>query len=943
MEIKMNKEIRDYQESIFFGLNFRQFFCSLLAVLAAAGIYFGLKDLAGDEITGWLCMAGAAPFAVCGFFRYHGMTAEQFLWAFVKSEFLYPKRLLYKPEDLYYACMEETILLGEKTGKDGGAVQKKRREKEERRQARKADKGNRRRKRKRRRGEGRMPMIKTLNQAVKMDREKFKVPKSVQEAVPIQRIWRDGIFQAGNKFSKSFRFSDINYYIAGKNDKMEMFLDYSELLNALDSGSSVKITVNNRRINKEEFEESLLIPMKGDALDRYREEYNEMLRSKVSGTNNSIFQERYLTVSIHKKNIDEARTYFARVGTDIITHLAKLSSIAEELDAGERLQIFRDFFKVGNPPCFPFEIKASAKRGRSFKDWISPDSMEFHKDYFKVDNRYGRVLYMQDYASYVKDDMISELCGLSRDLMLSIDILPVPTDEAVREIQNRLLGVETNVASWQRRQNANNNFSAVVPYDMELQRKETKEMLNDLTARDQRMMFGLLTMVHLADSKKQLDSDTETLLSLGRKALCQMSVLKWQQADGLNTVLPYGLRKINALRTMTTESTAVLIPFHTQEVMQPGGIYYGQNAVSKNMIVADRRKLLNGNSFRLGVSGSGKSFSAKEEIVDLALSTEDDILILDPESEFVSLAEALGGEAIRISATSDTHLNALDMDAAYGDDKNPLIEKSEFILSLFEQLVGAGNLSAKEKSILDRCTADVYRDYIRGGYQGRVPTLKDLYRALMLQPEEEARGLALSSELFINGSLNTFAQPTNVNTKSRIIDYDIRELGEQLMPLGMLVTLDSIFNRVIQNWKKGKTTWIFADEFYLLFRYQYSADFFYRLYKRIRKYYGFVTGLTQNVEELLKSDTARLMLANSEFLILLNQASTDREELARLLNISDNQLSYITNVGAGHGLIRCSGNIVPFENTFPKNTRLFELMSTSAADFQGKGWQDERY
>lgn len=788
-----------------------------------------------------------------------------------------------------------------------------------------------------------MPMIKTLNQAVKMDREKFKVPKSVQEAVPIQRIWRDGIFQAGNKFSKSFRFSDINYYIAGKNDKMEMFLDYSELLNALDSGSSVKITVNNRRINKEEFEESLLIPMKGDVLDRYREEYNEMLRSKVSGTNNSIFQERYLTVSIHKKNIDEARTYFARVGTDIITHLAKLSSIAEELDAGERLQIFRDFFRAGDPPCFPFELKASAKRGRSFKDWLCPDSMEFHKDYFKADSRYGRVLYMQDYASYVKDDMISELCSLSRDLMLSIDILPVPTDEAVREIQNRLLGVETNVANWQRRQNANNNFSAVVPYDMELQRKETKEMLNDLTARDQRMMFGLLTMVHLADSKKQLDSDTETLLSLGRKALCQMSVLKWQQADGLNTVLPYGLRKINALRTMTTESTAVLIPFHTQEVMQPGGIYYGQNAVSKNMIVADRRKLLNGNSFRLGVSGSGKSFSAKEEIVDLALSTEDDILILDPESEFVSLAEALGGEAIRISATSDTHLNALDMDAAYGDDKNPLIEKSEFILSLFEQLVGAGNLSAKEKSILDRCTADVYRDYIRGGYQGRVPTLKDLYRALMLQPEEEARGLALSSELFINGSLNTFAQPTNVNTKSRIIDYDIRELGEQLMPLGMLVTLDSIFNRVIQNWKKGKTTWIFADEFYLLFRYQYSADFFYRLYKRIRKYYGFVTGLTQNVEELLKSDTARLMLANSEFLILLNQASTDREELARLLNISDNQLSYITNVGAGHGLIRCSGNIVPFENTFPKNTRLFELMSTSAADFQGKGWQDERY
>ena len=777
-------------------------------------------------------------------------------------------------------------------------------------------------------------MIKTLTQTLKMDKEKFTVPKSVQQAIPIRRIWPDGIFQVGNKFSKSFRFSDINYAIASKADKTEMFLDYSDLLNALDSGATAKITLNNRRINKAEFERSLLLPMKEDGLDGYRREYNEMLLSKVSGTSNSIYQERYLTISVHKKNVDEARTYFARVGTDITTHLAKLSSVSEELEAGERLQIFRDFFRAEEPAAFPFDMKAFAKKGHSFKDWLCPESMEFKKNYFKINERYGRVLYMQDYASYVKDDMISELCDLSQNLMLSIDILPVPTDEAVREIQNKLLGVETNVTNWQRRQNANNNFSAVVPYDMELQRKETKEMLDDLTTRDQRMMFGLLTMVHMAENKKQLDSDTETLLSIARKHLCQLSTLKWQQVDGLNTVLPYGLRKIDALRTLTTESTAVLIPFHTQEIMQPGGIYYGQNAVSKNMLVADRRKLLNGNSFRLGVSGSGKSFSAKEEIVALALSTEDDILILDPESEFGSLVEALNGEVIRISATSDTHLNAMDMDSAYGNEKNPLIEKSEFILSLFEQLVGAGNLSAKEKSILDRCTADVYRDYMRGGYQGEIPTLKDLYRQLMLQPEEESRGLALSSELFINGSLNTFAQPTNVNTKSRIIAYDIRELGEQLMPLGMLVTLDSIFNRVIQNWKRGRTTWIFADEFYLLFRYQYSADFFYRLYKRIRKYNGFVTGLTQNVEELLKSDTARLMLANSEFLILLNQATTDREELASLLNISYNQLSYITNVGAGHGLIRCSGNIVPFENSFPKNTKLYRLMTTKPGEAQ---------
>lgn len=773
-----------------------------------------------------------------------------------------------------------------------------------------------------------MPIIKTLLKATKLEKEKFKIPKSVQDAIPIQRIWPDGIFQVGSRFSKTFFFTDINYSIASKEDKTAMFIDYSELLNALDSGASAKITINNRRIDKAEFEKSLLLPMKEDGLDHYRKEYNEMLLSKVTGTNNSVVQDRYITITVAKKTIDEARTYFARVGTDLITHLSQLSSIGRELDAASRLQIFRDFFKGGEPAAFAFDLKEHMKKGHSFKDWLCPDSMEFQKDHFRLNDRWGRVLYLQDYASYIKDSMIAELCDMDRSLMLSIDILTVPTDEAVREIQNKLLGVETNAANWQRKQNAANNFSAVLPYDMEQQRKETKEMLDDLTNRDQRMMFGLVTLVHLADTKEQLDSDTETLLTTARKHLCQMSVLRWQQKDGLDTALPYGLRRIQALRTLTTESTAVLIPFRAQEILQNGGIYYGQNAVSKNMIVADRRKLLNGNSFRLGVSGSGKSFSAKEEIVSIALSTNDDILILDPESEFGFLVEALGGEVIRVSASSDTHLNAMDMDKAYGDERNPLIEKSEFILSLFEQLVGAGNVSAKEKSILDRCTYDVYREYMANNYEGEVPTLKDLYHSLLKQPEPEARGLALSSELFITGSLNTFAQRTNVDTKARIIAYDIRELGEQLMPIGMLVTLDAIFNRVIQNWKKGKTTWVFADEFYLLFRYEYSADFFYKLWKRIRKYNGLVTGLTQNVEELLRSDTARLMLANSEFLILLNQSATDRDELAGLLHISENQLGYITNVAAGCGLIRCAGNIVPFENSFPRSTRLYQLMTT---------------
>uniref|UniRef100_UPI00402556ED VirB4-like conjugal transfer ATPase, CD1110 family n=1 Tax=Gemmiger formicilis TaxID=745368 RepID=UPI00402556ED len=369
-------------------------------------------------------------------------------------------------------------------------------------------------------------MIKTLSKAQKMEREEFRIPRSVQDAIPIRRIFADGIFQVGNQYSKTWSFTDINYAIASKEDKTSMFLAYSELLNALDSGASAKITIYNRRINKTEFERSVLLPDKDDGLDEYRHEFNQMLTAQVTGTSNSIVRERYLTVSVVKRNADEARSYFARVGTDLVTHLAQLSSVASELTLNERLHIFRDFFKAGEQAAAEFNIHKHAKRGQHFKDWFCPDSMEFAADHFKLDSRYGRVLYLQDYANYIKDSFVSELCDLDRDLMLSIDILPVPTDEAARQLQSTLLGVETNVANWQRRQNANNNFTATIPYDMELQRKETKEMLDDLTTRDQRMMFGLVTLVHLADSKEQLDSDTETLYSTARRHLCQLSTLR---------------------------------------------------------------------------------------------------------------------------------------------------------------------------------------------------------------------------------------------------------------------------------------------------------------------------------------------------------------------------------------------------------------------------------
>ena len=774
-------------------------------------------------------------------------------------------------------------------------------------------------------------MIKTVNNTLKQDKERYQIPGKVQDIIPVRTVYPDGIFLSGKgKYSKTFRFRDINYAVASRADKEMMFLEYSELLNAFDSGATTKITINNRRLNRLDFENQILIGMKNDGLNEYRKEYNSMLLDKATGSN-AIVQDKYVTVSVSKNNIEDARVYFSRIGADLVAHFARLGSQCTELDAEERLRIIHDFFRTGEETYFNFDMKDHMKKGHSFADYICPDSYENHDSYFKIGGRYGRVLLLRDYASYIKDSMVAELTDINRNLMLSIDVIPVPTDEAVKEVENRLLGVETNITNWQRKQNMNNNYSAVVPYDMEQQRKESKEFLDDLTTRDQRMMFAVVTIVHTADSKKQLDNDTEEILTTARKHLCQMTTLRYQQLDGLQTAVPFGVRKIDAFRTLTTESLAVFMPFRVQEVYDKHGIYYGQNVISKNMMIADRRKLLNGNSFILGVSGSGKSFTAKNEITNLMLSTDADIIIIDPEREYAPLVRALGGSVIEISATSPNHINAMDMNKDYGE-LDPVIEKSQFLQSLCEQIIAGHHFAKGQQSIIDRCTENVYRYYKQGNYMGTPPTLADFRDELLRQPEPEAHSLALELELFTRGSLNTFAKQTNVDTSNRLICYDILELGEQLRAIGMLVILDSIINRITANRMKGKETFIVIDEIYLLFMHEYSAQFLFKLWKRVRKYGAFCTGVTQNVDDLLQSHTARTMLSNSEFIVMLNQAATDRVELAKLLNISDLQLSYITNVDAGHGLIKVGSSLVPFANKFPRNTKLYRLMSTKPGE-----------
>ena len=652
-------------------------------------------------------------------------------------------------------------------------------------------------------------MIKTIKTMSKQEKERYTVPRKVQDVIPVRRIWPDGIFLVGNKFSKTYKFSDINYLVASREDKESMFLTYSELLNSLDSGAVTKITINNRRMNQASFETSILMPMQGDFRDEYRGEYNQMLLDKATGAN-GIMQEKYITISVVKKDVEEARAYFSRVGADLISHFAALGSKCVELDATERLRILHDFYRQGEESEFVFNAREMMKRGHSFKDYICPDGIEKNSDYLKLGSKFCRVLFLKDYASYIKDNMVTELTDFNRNLMFSIDIVPVPTDEAVREVENRLLGVETNITNWQRRQNANNNFSAVVPYDMELQRKESKEFLDDLTTRDQRMMFAVMTLAITADTKEQLDSDTEAVLSVARKHMCQLAVLKFQQLDGLNTALPIGARKINAFRTLTTESLAVFIPFKVQEIQDKGGIYFGENAISHNLIMCNKANLLNQSAFLLGVPGAGKSFSAKELIAFLMLHPDyanDDILICDPEGEFGALVKALGREKATVAhlvAGGKDRLNAMYMVEGYGE-QNPIVEKSQFVMSLIEQIDKRG-VGPQHKSIIDRCTALVYPEAEKSG---RVATLCDLRQKLLEQPEDKAKEIALSLELYTTGSLDIFGRESTVDLNKPYVVFDIHGLGEQLKPAGSLVITDTILNRVTLNWKRGKRTHVF--------------------------------------------------------------------------------------------------------------------------------------
>ena len=754
--------------------------------------------------------------------------------------------------------------------------------------------------------------------------ESFRAPRSVQESIPVRKIYRDGVWLCGGRYSKMWRFQDVNYAVASEADQSEILMRYCSVINAWPDDAYVQVLTNNRRIDPVEFENTMLMHLRGDDMDRLREEYNQIVRERTEWSNN-IFREKYIVISVQRRSIEEARSFFARVGTELASGFGRLSSQLTELSSHDRIRILHDFFRSGEEQYFNFDLSQAMARGQDFQDYIAPDSLQFKSDHFIMGKKFGRVLFLKDYPNFLKDETIARLCEFPQNLMLSIQIVPVPMEEAVADMQKRVLAVETDITRWQQKQNANHNFSAETPYEMQQMRQEMKALLDDLTSRDQRMVLVLVTLVHLADSYAQLNSDTEAITATARGDLCRFNTLHFQQEEGLNTALPYGLREIEAMRTMNTESAAALTPFSVQDVMDRGGIYYGRNAISRNSIICNRKLLLNGNGFYLGVPGSGKSMAAKWELMNVILSTDDDVLICDPEAEFGPVVDAVGGQNIRLAPDSTQHVNALELGKGYEAGEKPVSLKSEFILTLYEHLLDVQTNGRRAKSIIDRAVLDLYEEF---GKKPQAPTLQDLYRILQCQKEDLAKDIVLASEIFTKGSLNTFAQPTNVQLDNRVLCFNIRDLGQQLRPIGMLVLMEVVMMRVMQNRLRGKRTWIYFDELSVLFSYEWSTNFLDVSWKRYRKYGALASGIFQNLDQALDNEVARSMISNSEFLVLLNQAASDRTKLAELLHISDTQLSYVTDSEAGRGLLKMGGSLVPFINDIPKDTQLYKLMST---------------
>ena len=751
---------------------------------------------------------------------------------------------------------------------------------------------------------------------------------------------QDGVCRVTDtRYTKTIQYLDINYQLSQNEDKTAIFEAWCDFLNYFDSSVFFQLSFLNLSANMESMEQSIFIPPQNDAYDEVRREYAEMLQNQLARGNNGLTKTKYLTFGVEADSLKTAKPRLERLEIDLINNFKRLGVTAFCLNGKERLHLLHSIYHMDGRDRFLFEWDWLPRSGLSTKDFIAPSSFEFKEGRrFRIGSKHATVSFLQILAPELNDRMLADFLGTENNIIVNLHIQSIDQTSAIKTIKRTITNLDSMKIQEQKKAVRSGYDMDIIPSDLSTYGGEAKKLLQELQSHNERMFLLTFLILNVADTKQSLDNMVFQVQSIAQKHNCMLSRLDFQQEKGLTSSLPLGINQIEIQRGLTTTSTAIFVPFTTQELFQrtPESLYYGLNALSNNLIMVDRKLLKNPNGMILGIPGSGKSFSAKREIANVILVTSDDVAICDPEGEYSPLVRCFDGQVIRISATSADHINPMDINFNYSEDESPIKLKADFILSLCELIVGGRDgLEAIEKTVIDRVVPQVYAKYLADPRPENMPILEDLYRALLAQNEREAKRVATALEIYVTGSLNVFNHRTNVDTRNRIVCYDIKALGKQLKKLGMLIVQDQVWGRVTANRAAGKSTRYYIDEFHLLLKEEQTAAYSVEIWKRFRKWGGIPTGITQNVKDLLAARDIENIFENSDFILMLSQASGDREILAKKLNISSHQLSYVTQSGEGEGLLFYGNVILPFYDRFPKNTMLYKIMTTKIQEVQG--------
>ena len=776
-----------------------------------------------------------------------------------------------------------------------------------------------------------------VREIVRNARKNDGVPQTAQQSIPFDRMFPDGICRVGlDYYTKTVQFQDINYQLAQQEDKTEIFEEWCAFLNFFDSSVKFQLSFENMATDVSDFEKSIKISHKNDGFDDVRDEYSEVLLHQMEAGNNGLTKTKYLTFGINAESMKTAKPRLIHIETDILNNFKRLGVQAKSLNGSERLELMHRQFHIGDDAKFHFDWKYLTGSGLSVKDFIAPSSFAFPTGrYFQIGDMYGCMSFLSIDASDISDRLLADFLSMESSQIVTMHIQSVDQNEAIKTIKHTITELDRSKIEEQKKAVRAGYDMDIIPSDLATYGKDAKALLKELQSQNERMFLLTFLVMNTGKTKQELENNVFQATSIAQKHNCNLVRLDYQQEQGLMSTLPLANNLIEIQRGMTTSSTAIFVPFTTQELFQSGdeALYYGLNALSNNMIMVDRKKLKNPNALILGTPGSGKSFSAKREIANSFLVTDDDIIISDPESEYSPLVARFGGQVIKISPTSDQFINPMDINMNYSDDDNPIALKADFILSLCELIVGnKDGLRPVEKTVIDRCIRQIYQKYFENPGPENMPILGDLYQALLAQEEPEAKHVATALEIYVSGSLNVFNHRTNVELTNRLVCYDIKDLGKQLKKIGMLVVQDQVWGRVTENRSQGRSARYYMDEMHLLLREDQTAAYTVEIWKRFRKWGGIPTGITQNVKDLLASKEVENIFENSDFIYMLNQAVGDRQILAKQLNISPHQLSYVTHSGEGEGLLFYGNVILPFVDRFPTNTELYRIMTTRLSE-----------